>query len=164
MRGGKLAVLPAQAQLQLEQAVPGHSAASWAFRYLQTLPNIAVTLSGMTTLAQLEDNLATYHTLQPLDATELSLLRGIADDMAGRVPCTACRYCMEECPQKLDIPKLISMYNEMKYEKSFTLPFTLNAMTAAERPEACLQCGACARMCPQGINIPEVMEKFSALL
>ncbi len=164
VRGGRLAELPADAQARLAQAAPGRSAASWAFRYLQALENLTVALSGMTTLAQLEDNLATYAAPDPLSASERELLSGIVSAMTDRVPCTGCRYCVEECPQKLDIPKLISMYNENKYEQSFTLRFTLDAMTEAEKPGACLKCGACARMCPQGINIPEVVEKFAALL
>jgi predicted aldo/keto reductase-like oxidoreductase len=125
VRGGRLAELPAAAQARLAKAAPGRSAASWAFRYLQALDNLTVALSGMTTLAQLEDNLATYAALDPLSASEREVLGDIIGAMTDRVPCTGCRYCVEECPQKLDIPKLISMYNENKYEKSFTLRFTL---------------------------------------
>jgi len=164
VRGGRLACLPPEAQARLVQAAPGRSAASWAFRYLQALPNLTVALSGMTTLEQLEDNLATFAAPEPLTAGERELLAGVVSTMTDRVPCTGCRYCVEECPQKLDIPKLISLYNEMKFEKSLTLRFTLDAMAPAELPGACLRCGACARMCPQGIDIPEVMKKFATLL
>jgi predicted aldo/keto reductase-like oxidoreductase len=76
------------------------------------------------------------------------------------VPCTACRYCCDVCPQDLDIPKLISMYNEASFENAFTLNFTLGAMTEAELPSACLACGDCKELCPQGIDIPDVMERF----
>ncbi len=164
VRGGRLAKLPADAERLLTNAAPDRSIASWAFRYLQSLPHVAVALSGMTTLAQLEDNLATYAALDPLSEPEKTILDSVVKGMTDMVPCTACGYCMEECPQNLDIPKLISMYNENKYEKSPILHFTLDAMREAQKPGACLQCGACARICPQGIDIPGVMEKFAALL
>lgn len=164
VRGGRLAKLSPDAEARLSEIAPGRSVASWAFRYLQALPQVAVALSGMTTLEQLEDNLATYEALDPLTVPEQAVLNEIVKGMTDMVPCTACRYCVEECPQNLDIPKLISMYNEMKYEKSFTLRFTLDAMSEAEKPAACIACGACARICPQGIAIPDVMDKFAALL
>jgi predicted aldo/keto reductase-like oxidoreductase len=164
VRGGKLANLAPEAARALRPARPDASIASWAFRYLQSLPGIVVSLSGMTTMDQLEDNLATYRAHDPLTEEEHALLGRIVAQMADMVPCTACRYCTDACPQSLDIPTLISMYNETAYEPSFTLRFTLDAMSAAERPGACIACGACAPLCPQNIDIPEVMQKYAALL
>jgi len=84
--------------------------------------------------------------------------------MIDIVPCTACGYCCDGCPQTLDIPKLISMYNEVRFENPFILQFTLGAMKEAEPPSACLSCGACNKLCPQGIDIPDVMKKFAHTL
>jgi predicted aldo/keto reductase-like oxidoreductase len=110
VRGGKLASLNDRANAMLKQARPHDSIASWAFRFLQSLPNVQVVLSGMTTMEQLKDNIATFSRLDPTTAAERELLRQVVATMASMVPCTACRYCCDGCPQNLDIPKLISLY------------------------------------------------------
>lgn len=164
VRGGRLATLGGEAAAILQGACPGQTPASWAFRFLQALPNVAVVLSGMTTLEQLRENIELFDRPQPLTEADRDALRRVAALLADAVPCTACRYCCEACPAGLDIPKLISMYNEARYDASLLRTFTLGAMAAAQLPSACLACGACVQLCPQGIDIPEVMGKFSALL
>lgn len=164
VRGGGLIHLPEAAQAMLRNADPEATNAAWAMRFLQSLPNVKVVLSGMTMPDQLAENLALFGREAPLSAQGLGLLDEVVKSMADLVPCTACRYCVEDCPQGLDIPKLISMYNEASYDNGFTLQFTLGAMGEAERPGACVACGACSRVCPQGIDIPGVMERFAAIL
>lgn len=164
VRGGSLAALPEDAQALLKAARPKDTIASWAFRFLQSLPNVKVVLSGMTTMAQLKENIELFAHPDPVTAEERRVIERVVETMANLVPCTACRYCVEDCPQGLDIPKLISMYGEIGYDNPFTAQFTLGAMTEAEMPGACIACGACSRVCPQGIDIPDVMGRFSALL
>ncbi len=164
VRGGRLANLGENANARLKVARPNDSIASWAFRFLQSLPNVPVILSGMTTIDQLKENLSTFAVSDPVSEEEKELLRQIAAGMLDSVPCTACRYCGEDCPQGLDIPKLISMYNESRFENPFTLKFTLDAMKDNEKPAACIACGACSKVCPQGIDIPDVMRKFAGVL
>lgn len=159
-RGGKLASLNGQANAMLKSARPNDSIASWAFRFLQSLPNVQVVLSGMTTMEQLRENIETFSQFDSMTDAERELLGRAVAAMADTVPCTACRYCCDGCPQGLDIPKLISMYNEMSFDNPFTLKFTMDAMKESELPSACVACGACAKLCPQGIAIPEVMERF----
>lgn len=163
-RGGQLATLTEPARALLKQARPNDSIASWAFRYLQSLPNMQVVLSGMTTMAQLKENIALFSRNDPATEADKALLNRALATMLDRVPCTACRYCCDVCPQGLDIPKLISLYNEASYQKSGVMRFTLDAMGEAELPGACLGCGACAAVCPQGIEIPEVLKKAEPLL
>lgn len=164
VRGGKLAALSGSATAVLRGLRPEDSVASWAMRFLMTLPDVVVVLSGMTTLEQLKDNLKTFERLDPLTGEEFALIQGFAREIADVVPCTGCRYCVEECPQGLEIPKLISMYNEMRYDKASLLQFTLGAMRAEEMPSACVSCGACARICPQGIAISNILKEFALLL
>jgi len=80
------------------------------------------------------------------------------------VPCTNCRYCCDICPQGLDIPKLISMYNEASFGIAFTLNFALRAMAEDELPSACLACGDCKALCPQDIDIPDILAKFAEVI
>jgi predicted aldo/keto reductase-like oxidoreductase len=159
-RGGRLASLNEKAEAMLKKARPNDSIASWAFWFLQSLPNVQVVLSGMTTMEQVVENVRLFSEPDPTTEAEKELLQQVVDTMVDLVPCTACRYCCDVCPQDLDIPKLISMYNEASFENAFTLNFTLGAMTEAELPSACLACGDCKELCPQGIDIPDVMERF----
>jgi predicted aldo/keto reductase-like oxidoreductase len=165
-RGGRLVSL-GESDAMLKEARPNDSIASWAFRFLQSLPNVQVVLSGMTTMEQLRENVALFAKNDPISASEKQLLDEAIKPLLNLVPCTACRYCCEACPQNLDIPKLISLYNEAKDADNVTwmqIGFTMDAMKEAELPAACIACGACAKLCPQGIAIPDVMKKFAELV
>ncbi len=160
-RGGRLASLNEKADAMLKKARPKDSIASWAFRFLQSLPNVQVVLSGMTTMEQVVENVKIFSALDATMEEEKELLQQAVATMVNLVPCTACRYCCDGCPQSLDIPKLIAMYNEASFENAFTLNFTLGAMVEEELPSACVACGACAEICPQGIDVPDVMKRFA---
>lgn len=161
VRGGKLANLNEKANAMLKSARPNDSIASWAFRFLQSLPNVQVVLSGMTTMEQLKENIETFSKPDPVTDGEKELLRQAVGTMVNMVPCTACRYCCDGCPQGLDIPKLISLHNEKSFDDPFVLKFTMDAMGETELPSACLACGACTQLCPQGIAIPDIMHRFA---
>ena len=163
-RGGKLATLTGQASALLKNARPNDSLASWAFRFLQSLPGVKVVLSGMSTLEQLKENIALFAKHDPVTPAEAELLQQAVSTMVSLVPCTACGYCRDGCPQQLHIPKLISMYNEISYESSFSLGLVLRAMAESELPSACIACNACSPVCPQGIDIPSVMTRFATIL
>lgn len=160
-RGGALANLDEAQAAPLQAARPGLSTASWAFRFLQSLDNVAVVLSGMSTLEQAEDNVKTFGELQPLGEPETQTLQGVVDSMLTLVPCTACRYC-HACPQKLDIPSLIELYNEASFDIS-ALRWELPDMPEAQKPHNCIACGACTKVCPQSIDIPDVLARLDVL-
>ncbi|WP_350453802.1 aldo/keto reductase [Slackia heliotrinireducens] len=167
LRGGKLAGLAPKAEAQLKELRPDEEIYAWAFRFLQSIPSVTVVLSGMSNQEQLEKNLATFAEDKPLSQTEMSALLGIADEMLheGTVPCTACHYCVSHCPQELDIPTLLNLYNEHVYTGGgFIAPMALGALPADKRPEACIQCRSCEDVCPQQIKISEVLEDFAARL
>ena len=165
VRGGKLAAVDEATNARLKSLRPDESAASWAFRWLQTLPNVKMILSGMSNMEQMEDNIHTFETEKPLDEAEIKVLLETAEGMKNSVPCTACRYCTGDCPQKLDIPKLLSLYNDMRFSPgSMNVSMTVDSLSESERPSACVSCGSCAAICPQKIDIPAAMQHFTELL
>ena len=165
VRGGKLAAADEAANARLKSLRPDESVASWAFRWLQTLPGVKMILSGMSNMEQMEDNIHTFETEKPLAKAEIKVLMETAEGMKNSVPCTACRYCTGDCPQKLDIPKLLSLYNDMRFSPgSMNVSMTVDSLAESERPSACVSCGSCARLCPQKIDIPQAMRHFSELL
>ncbi|MCI9367488.1 MAG: 4Fe-4S dicluster domain-containing protein [Oscillospiraceae bacterium] len=166
VRGGKLASLPAEDEARLRALRPGESPAAWAFRFLQDIPGVAVTLSGMSNLQQLKDNIATFETERPLSEQERGTLFAIADGLlGGRLPCTACRYCTSHCPKELDIPMLLELYNEHSFTTNgFIAPMALLAQPAEKQPSACIGCRSCEQVCPQQIKISEAMARFAASL
>ena len=114
LRGGRLASLDGEAQEKLRALRPQEEIPAWAFRFLQGIPQVAVILSGMSDMAQLEANIRTFGEERPLDGEETAALLAIASEMTGKsvLPCTACHYCTSHCPQGLDIPMLLGLYNE----------------------------------------------------
>ena len=163
VRGGRLAHLPEEQMARLRALRPGDSAARWALRWLQCLPEAAVVLSGMTTLEQIKENVETFAAPDPLSREEGALLTEVADSMLDWVPCTACRYCTEGCPMELDIPKIIAAFNGVK-NGDFMSRYEPDRADSAMDPRRCVGCGACASICPQGIDIPAVMKEFPGLL
>ncbi len=167
LRGGKLAHLSPEYEKELKGLRPDEKIPAWAFRFLQSIPSVTMILSGMSDDRQLIDNLKTFAEDRKLDEKEMTALLGIADRMtaAGTVPCTACHYCVSHCPQSLNIPELISLYNEHAYTGGgFIAPMALSALPEDKRPQSCIGCRSCEQVCPQQIRISEVMSDFSARL
>jgi predicted aldo/keto reductase-like oxidoreductase len=166
VRGGKIASLAPKHEEKLKALRPDESVPSWAFRFLQTLPNIGVVLSGMSNFEQLKENIQTYAEEKPLNEREWNTLQEIAKEMISQLtPCTGCRYCTEYCPMGLDIPALLDLYNEQKFSGGSILVWrTVNRMDEDKRPSACVQCRACERVCPQGIAISSSLADFVARL
>ena len=167
LRGGKLAKLDPQYEEKLKALRPEEEIPAWAFRFLLNIPTVAMILSGMSNQEQLEKNLQTFAEDKKLSDSEMQALLGIADEMlsVGTVPCTACHYCVSHCPQELDIPRLISLYNEHAFTGGgFIAPMVLGTLPDEKKPSACLQCRSCEEVCPQQIRISEVLEDFAAKL
>lgn len=163
-RGGSLAKLAPEMEEKLKAARPGESVCAWAFRWLQGLPNVAVVLSGMTTMAQLEDNIKTFSDERLLSDEEMRLIDEAILGLMDLLPCTGCRYCCSGCPQKLDIPLLLSYYNDCRFEPSLIASMAVDAMEPKRRPDTCIGCGACSQACPQGIDIPRALKDFQSIL
>ena len=128
---------------------------------------MVVTLSGMSDLEQMKKNIMTYESSKPLNEKEMTALSDIASGMLGKttLPCTACHYCVSHCPQKLDIPELLELYNEHVFAGGgFLAPMALMAVPEEKQPSACIGCRSCERVCPQNIKISEAMADFTAKL
>lgn len=166
LRGGKLVRLADEDVQTLHALRPDETVPGWSFRFLQSIDNVTMTLSGMSSFQQLKDNIRTYQTDEPLNDAEIDTMFRIADRMTRGIPCTACRYCTTHCPKELDIPYLIELYNEHKFTGTgaFIAPMALMAIDKDKQPQECLHCHSCEQVCPQQIKISDVMEDFSSIL
>ncbi len=167
LRGGKLAALPKEQEEKLKALRPEEGTAAWAFRFLQSIPEVTMILSGMSDEEQLRDNLHTFETEKPLNDQERAVLFQIADQMLTRnnLPCTACHYCVSHCPRGLDIPTLLELYNEHSFTGGgFLAPMALMALPEDKRPQACVGCRSCEAVCPQQIKISEALADFRKML
>jgi len=149
VRGGRLAALPEETMQKLSRFRPGISAVEWAFRFLQGLGNVKVVLSGMSNMEQLQQNVRTFDTQMPLNNEEQKTINEIALDMVRKnsIPCTGCGYCVENCPQGLNIPELIKCFNEKTRPETGAL--------------SCVACRRCETFCPQGISIANIMAELA---
>lgn len=167
LRGGRLARLSENEVGVLRALRPEWSAAAWAFRFLQSVPNVVVTLSGMSDMTQLKENLDTFETEEPLTPQEWEGLLALAKDMTNpkALACTSCRYCTSHCPQGLDIPHLLALYNEHKFTGGgFIAPMALSAIEPDKQPSSCIGCRSCEAVCPQQLKISEALADFAAML
>lgn len=167
LRGGKLASLSPENEKKLKALRPEESIPAWAFRFLQTIPEVTVILSGMSDMTQLQANIRTFEEDKPLSDKEMETLLKIADEMLSRktLPCTACHYCVSHCPQGLDIPELLNLYNEHVFtEGGFIAPMALSSYPNDKKPDACIGCRSCEAVCPQQIKISEAMADFAEKL
>ena len=164
LRGGKLARISEEYETKLKECRPQETIPGWAFRYLQSLPEVKVILSGMSDMQQLAENIKTFETDEPLNEAEMQCVKEIAGEMVGKIalPCTACRYCTTKCPKGLDIPTLLELYNEHIFTGGGFLPeFGLMAIDKEKHPDACIGCKSCEAVCPQQIKISGALKDFA---
>ena len=167
IRGGSLASEKAVFAPMLHEADPNASLASWALRFVAGLPGVAIVLSGMSTLEQLQQNTALFNTMEPLTQEQKALLVKAADMLraAGTVPCTGCKYCVEGCPAEINIPAILDLLNE--YARFGALEGAKRSYGFRTRGKglasACVNCGQCLNVCPQHIESAVYMEKAAEL-
>lgn len=167
LRGGKLVKELDTYQDRLNFYREGVSSVEWAFRFLQSFPEVKVILSGMSNMEQLMDNIKTFSIDNSLNEDERNELIKIADEMLEKniLPCTACRYCTEKCPMGLDIPMLLEAYNEHIVTGGGFIPaMRVRALFDDKKPTACIGCKACEKVCPQVLKISDAMDDFSKKL
>ena len=166
LRGGKLANMSGAVAEKLQKMRPEEKIPAWAFRFLQTIPDVTVILSGMSSYEQMQENIETFETDKPLSPEEEKGLLALAEGILNNIlPCTSCHYCVSHCPQGLDIPRLIDLYNEHSFTGGgFLAPMALMAIPEDKHPNACVGCRSCEAVCPQQIKISEAMADFAETL
>lgn len=167
LRGGRLVKLTENEIGALKAVNPERTVPAWAFRFLQTIPSVVVTLSGMSNMEQLKQNIETYATEEALSKEEWDTLLKLGKDMTNpkSLPCTSCKYCTSHCPKGLDIPHLISLYNEFSFSNGgFLAPMVVSTMPEDKRPSACIGCRSCEEVCPQHLKISEAFAEMSSKL
>lgn len=164
VRGGALVRLEESQEELLKKVNPKRKTVEWAFRYLQSLDGVCVTLSGMSNMEQLKENIAIFESEEKLTEEETATLQKVAELVMGKdkLPCTSCRYCTAHCPMELNIPWLIELYNEYKYSGGgFLVGMAIGSLEDDKKPSACIGCRACEAVCPQTIKISEMMTNFA---
>ena len=166
VKGGILADPIPEVKEILTRANPKASFASWAIRYVASLDNILTVLSGMSSVAQMEDNLSYMKNFTPLSAEEQEVIRQAqaALDRDKAIPCTACHYCTEGCPMNIPIPEIFNVENRKKGSPEFRTKREYTIVTQGKgRASDCVQCGQCEGACPQHLPIISLLEKCRAL-
>ena len=161
VKGGKLAKLPEEAGALLRRARPDWSPAGWAIRFAAGLEGVMMVLSGMSDLEQLEENTAFMADPAPLTGEERALLEQAAEILSAMpaVPCTACRYCVEDCPQHIPIPEYFALYNGDQPALRQGRPASREAYeglaAGGGRASDCVKCRRCESLCPQHLPITD---------
>ena len=161
VRGGRLASLTPEAEAILKEAHPDWSIASWAFRWVKRLSQVQVVLSGMSNPEQMQDNINTFSDETALTDEEEKLLFKACEMFKSQiqVPCTGCKYCVDNCPSQIEIPKMMEICNNFRINGEWALHPLRD--TDKPTPKDCIGCGACTEHCPQGIDIPSLMSEMA---
>lgn len=167
VRGGALAQLPGEVLGAFRREQPRWSPAAWALRWVAGLPNVLTVLSGMSSMEQLEDNLATFNSLRPLTGAERAAVEETAAAILSRTnnTCTGCRYCMP-CPAGVDIPVNFRIWNQygMYRNTAGAVQSWKFEIKDEARAKNCVGCGACEKLCPQSIEIRKDLARLQAEL
>ena len=172
VKGGMLAKVPAPVEKIFKDFAPEMSIPSWAIRFAASHDGVFMVLSGMSNLAQLEDNVSYMENFKPLNDEEFKIIENAVKIINEKIaiPCTACRYCVKGCPQNIAIPEYFALYNSYYREYGDEKPrkFVIENVYYANfkghgKASACIKCRACERACPQHIEITKWLEKVAAL-
>lgn len=167
VKGGGLASLPDAIRQKFLDVAPDASVASWAMRYAASIPQLVTVLSGMSTVAQMEDNIHTIKNFKPITSEENALIAEVVEALnkIETIPCTDCKYCVEDCPQKINIPGIFSAYNSYKTYNNLESAKGHYAWVTGNGGKAgdCIACGLCEGHCPQHIEIIDSLKELSEI-
>ncbi len=161
VKGGSLVTLPEEAQKVLD-GLGGGSNASYAIRFAASQPGVMMTLSGMGDMEMVQDNISYMQDFQPLNDREKAAIDQVCAIFKAQnlIPCTACRYCTEQCPQSINIPALFACLNMKKQFNNWNTGYYYNNIhtTGGRKASDCLECGLCEEICPQHLNIRDLLK------
>ncbi len=170
VKGGALATVSPAVENLFKDYNPKASVASWAVRFVASLKNVVMVLSGMSDEAQMEDNLSYMKEFEPLNDEELAIVTKAAEMIRAdiAIPCTACRYCVDDCPMQISIPEYFRIYNRLKQLQSTQLNDRRHEYARyAEghgKASECIECGMCEGHCPQNIEIRKMLKDVASCL
>lgn len=158
VKGGILADVPAEVRESFAAYHPDLSVPSWAIRFVASLDNVAMVLSGMSNMEQLMDNISYMKEFVPMNAEETELVHKAAEMIKDSIaiPCTGCSYCTEGCPMQIAIPDLFRVYNKSKRGEITDVEANEEYRQLTEsggKARECLACGQCQVACPQHLEI-----------
>ncbi|MDP4090834.1 MAG: aldo/keto reductase [Bacillota bacterium] len=165
VKGGMLAAFQPELESMLKNLRPDSSIASWALRFVASQEGIMTILSGMSSMEQMEDNLKTMSEFEPLSKEESDCLEVVTEKLlsAPTIQCTACRYCVDGCPQGIKIPDIFRAFNTIKtYGEDMRPHFFYGGLTSdGHTASTCIQCGQCESVCPQHLEIINYLSEAS---
>ncbi|MDO4571776.1 MAG: aldo/keto reductase [Clostridia bacterium] len=167
VKGGMLADPPASVRECFRSLDPAASPSSWAIRFAASLEGVDIVLSGMSSMAQMEDNISYMRDFRPLSQAELEAVETARRlyEAVPLVPCTRCGYCREGCPEHINIPGAIGLMNEVRRFENLEGPrHTYGFVMGGAKASDCIACGQCEAACPQKLPIVELMQKAAATL
>lgn len=165
VKGGSLAAFPEDITAKYRALDPEASVASFALRWVGSLPNVKVILSGMSTMEQVEDNLKTFSDFKPLSEKERQTIDEVVALINSRIQngCTGCSYCMP-CPAGVDIPRNFRIWNVYHMYRNYNMVKDRweNGLAEENKAKNCIKCGKCEKVCPQKLSIREDLERVQA--